>query len=122
VQYRLVGPGAHLIRGTGVSLNFSRTGIEFTTNVPLPVGGEIEFSVNWPAELNAQCALKFMGTGRVVRAADDRAAVKICKYEFRTRRKQSAEPRVMQPEVLDGTDTRTLPPLGGRLNPETRLR
>jgi hypothetical protein len=33
--------------------------------------------------------LKFVGKGRVIRAADDRAAVEILHYEFRTRRKQS---------------------------------
>ena len=90
VQYKVVArPGAQPIRGTGTSLNFSTTGIEFTTEWPLPPGSEIEFSVNWPAELNPQCALKFVGKGRVVRAADDRAAVAIEHHEFRTRRKQS---------------------------------
>jgi hypothetical protein len=110
VQYKLIGPGAQSIGGTGTSLNFSKTGIEFTTEALLPVGGEIEFTVNWPAELNAQCALKFVGKGRVVRAATDRAAVKIYQYEFRTRCKQSDGPPALPPDVLNGGVARRLPP------------
>jgi hypothetical protein len=111
VQYKVLGPGAQFIFGTGTSLNFSKTGIEFTTEELLPLGSEIEFSVNWPAELNAQCALKFAGKGRIVRAAEDRAAVKIYHYEFRTRRKQKDEGAVRAVDSLHGRVSHTLPSL-----------
>ena len=110
VQYSLVGPGERFVRGTGTTLNFSKTGIEFTTEGLLPLGRAIEFSVNWPAELNAQCALKFVGKGRVVRAADDRAAVEIFHYEFRTRRKQSEGQAMLVDSKRDGHAARRTPP------------
>jgi len=45
----------------------------------------VEVSVNWPARLDGICALQFVAMGRVVRADGDRAAVRIERYEFRTR-------------------------------------
>ena len=73
--------------GTGTTLNFSSSGIQFTTESQLPVGRNIEFSVNWPVELDGACALKFVARGVVVRSAVDYAAVRIYNHEFRTRRK-----------------------------------
>jgi hypothetical protein len=45
----------------------------------------VEVSVNWPARLGGTCPLKFVAVGRVVRAEPQRAAIKIERYEFRTR-------------------------------------
>jgi len=45
----------------------------------------VEISVNWPARLGGTCLLKFVATGRVVRADSDKAAIRIERYEFRTR-------------------------------------
>jgi hypothetical protein len=41
--------------------------------------------MNWPAMLGGTCPLKFVAVGRVVRSKPDTAAVRIEKYEFRTR-------------------------------------
>jgi hypothetical protein len=41
--------------------------------------------MNWPAELDDGCGLKFVAMGRVVRSTEDQAAMIIEKYEFRTR-------------------------------------
>jgi hypothetical protein len=60
-------------------------GILFTTEEPLQVGRMVELSVNWPARLDGTCPLQFVATGRVVRAEEDRAAVRIERYEFKTR-------------------------------------
>jgi hypothetical protein len=38
--------------------------------------------------LNENCALRFVAEGRVVRTAENSAAVKIGRYEFRTQRVQ----------------------------------
>ena len=43
-----------------------------------------------PVRLDGTCALKFVATGHVVRAEEDRAAVQIQRYEFRTRREGTA--------------------------------
>jgi hypothetical protein len=60
-------------------------GILFTTEEKLPLGRMVEVSVNWPARLDGICALQFVATGRVVRTDGHRAAVRIERYEFRTR-------------------------------------
>jgi hypothetical protein len=61
-------------------------GILFTTEEKLPVGRSIEISVNWPARLDGTCPLQFVATGRVIRSDEKQAAVRIERYEFKTRR------------------------------------
>jgi hypothetical protein len=45
----------------------------------------VELSVSWPAMLDGICPLQFVATGRVVRSEAQRAAVRIERYEFKTR-------------------------------------
>jgi hypothetical protein len=45
----------------------------------------VEISVNWPARLDGTCLLQLVATGRVVRADAQAAAVRIERYEFKTR-------------------------------------
>jgi len=49
------------------------------------LGRTVELSVTWPALLGGKCPLQFVARGRVVRSESNRAAVKIERYEFRTR-------------------------------------
>jgi hypothetical protein len=60
-------------------------GLLFTTEEQLPVGRTVEVAVNWPARLDGTCPLKFVATGRVTRSETNRAAIRIERYEFRTR-------------------------------------
>jgi hypothetical protein len=90
VTYRLVHSKALRVSGTGMTLNFASGGILFTTHEKLPVGRMVELSVNWPARLDGTCPLKFVATGRIVRSENDRAAVQIDRYEFRTRGTRAA--------------------------------
>jgi hypothetical protein len=69
----------------GTTLNIGSGGILFTTEEKLPIGRTVELSVNWPARLDGTCPLQFVATGRVVRSEAQRAAVRIEKYEFKTR-------------------------------------
>lgn len=105
----MLGPGSQSRCGTGISLNFSKTGIEFTTEDLLPPGSVIEFSVDWPVDLNTQCALKFVGRGCVVRSHDDRAAVEIHGYEFRTRRKHNEDGRASSAKLTSKPSAPALP-------------
>jgi hypothetical protein len=73
------------VSGTGRTLNIGSGGVLFTTEEKLPLGRTVELSVNWPAMLDGTCPLKFVAVGRVVRAEEDIAAVRIERYEFRTR-------------------------------------
>ncbi len=84
VRYKLV-QGKVITAGCGSTVNFGSGGILFTTEHRLPVGRTIELAVNWPARLDGTCPLKFVATGRVIRSEDGQAAVRIDRYEFRTR-------------------------------------
>ena len=72
--------------GAGKTLDISSGGVLFDTVQRLHPGKRVELSVNWPAQLEGGCPLKFVAVGRVVRAEETRAAMHIEQYEFRTRR------------------------------------
>jgi len=72
--------------GAGRTVDISSRGLLFRTGQPLQSGQRLEMSVNWPALLSGTCPLKFVATGRVLRADGGFAAVTIEQYEFRTRR------------------------------------
>jgi hypothetical protein len=71
--------------GAGRCLNIGSGGVLFTTSSRLPVGRTIQLSINWPALLDGACPLRFIASGPVVRAEENRAAIRIDRYEFRTR-------------------------------------
>ncbi|HXK07713.1 MAG TPA: PilZ domain-containing protein [Verrucomicrobiae bacterium] len=85
VRYRVMHSKSGMISGSGTTLNIGSGGILFTTEDRLPVGRTVELSVNWPARLDGTCPLQFVATGRVVRSDQNRAAVRIERYEFKTR-------------------------------------
>jgi hypothetical protein len=85
VRYRIVQSRTAIVSGVGATLNIGSGGILFTTEEKLPVGSMVELSVNWPARLDGICPLQFVATGRVVRSDALRAAVRIERYEFKTR-------------------------------------
>ena len=85
VRYRVMHSKSETQCGSGVTLNIGSGGILFTTQGKLPVGRLVELSVNWPARLDGTCPLQFVAVGRVIRSEDNRAAVRIDRYEFKTR-------------------------------------
>jgi hypothetical protein len=86
VTYRLLQNKAPAAVGTGQTLNMGSGGILFTTDERLPLGRMVEVSVNWPARLGGTCPLKMVARGRVIRSEAGKAAVRIERYEFRTRK------------------------------------
>src|SRR5215831_13985612 len=84
VKYKLLH-GKVSTSGAGKTLNIGSGGVLFTTEERLPMGRMVELSVNWPARLDGTCPLKFVAVGRVIRSDSDKAAVRIERYEFRTR-------------------------------------
>jgi PilZ domain len=84
LKYKIV-QGKTVTSGAGKTLNIGSGGVLFTTEQRLPLGRMVELSVNWPARLDGTCPLKFVATGRIIRSESDRAAVRIERYEFRTR-------------------------------------
>jgi hypothetical protein len=84
LKYRVMHKSSR-VSGTGKTLNIGSGGVLFTTEEKLPLGRQVELSVNWPARLGGTCPLKFVASGKVVRSEAARAAVRIERYEFRTR-------------------------------------
>lgn len=85
VKYKMLHPRSRPMSGAGKTLNIGSGGILFTTEQQLPVGFTVELSVDWPAMLDGTCALKFVAVGQVIRSEQRRAAVRIDKYQFKTR-------------------------------------
>lgn len=85
LKYKVLHTKTVAVTGAGRTLNIGSGGILFTTEQRLPVGRQVEISVNWPARLDGTCPLKFVAIGRIVRAEAQQAAVRIERYEFKTR-------------------------------------
>jgi len=85
VRYRLLQTHAWVKGGVGRTLDISSSGVRFTTSDRLPAGRMVEIAMHWPARLNGTCPLQFVATGKVVRSDATSAAVRIQRYEFRTR-------------------------------------
>jgi len=85
VRYRVIQARNAKISGCGATLNIGSGGILFTTEERLPVGRTVELNINWPARLDGVCPLQLVAIGRVVRSEAERAAVRIERYEFKTR-------------------------------------
>jgi hypothetical protein len=87
VQYKVLG-GRQKARplGSGQTLNMSGKGVLFTTESPLMEGQLVELAVSWPALLNGVLPLKLVAQGRVVRTDENRAAIAIQRYVFKTSR------------------------------------
>lgn len=71
---------------TSETLNISSKGLLFSTDEALQPGQLLQVSVDWPARLENQVPLKLVAEGRIVRNVNGQAAMRIDKYEFRTRR------------------------------------
>jgi hypothetical protein len=73
------------LSGTGQTLDFSSSGILFWSKEFLRVGNIVEVSVDWPVRLDGTCPIKIVAEGPVVRVDGHRIAMRITRYEFRTR-------------------------------------
>jgi DNA-binding NarL/FixJ family response regulator len=77
---------------TSETLNISSKGLLFSTDEALQPGQLLQVSVDWPARLENQVPLKLVAEGRIVRNLNGLAAMRIDKYEFRTRRARAQNP------------------------------
>jgi hypothetical protein len=85
LRYKLVDAKGLGDTGIGRTLNMSSSGVLFTSETQLAVGHRVELSVDWPAKLNEHCGLKLVAQGRIIRSSAEAAAIRIDKYDFRTR-------------------------------------
>jgi hypothetical protein len=84
IRYRLKDAQAQA-GGVGRTIDIGSSGVLFTTDRPLSIGGVVEASVDWPALLDGACGLRLVVSGPVVRSNGNQAAIRIERYEFRTR-------------------------------------
>jgi hypothetical protein len=70
---------------TGESLNISSTGLLFTTCEAFQPGQLLEASIDWPMLLDDRVGLTLVVEGAVVRRADELTAMRIDRYQFKTR-------------------------------------
>jgi hypothetical protein len=85
VRYRVLHARGLRTSGVGKTLDIGSGGILFTTEERLPIGRLVEVAVNWPVRLDGACPLQFVAVGKVVRSEANKAAVRITRYEFKTR-------------------------------------
>lgn len=71
--------------GRGRTIDVSSSGLRFAGERPIEVGLKIDLAVRWPVTLDGGVPLQLVGSGEVVRADNEETAVRILKYEFRTR-------------------------------------
>lgn len=90
VRYRLLQSNKVRLVGAGRTIDVSSGGILFTSSEPLPTGRSVEISMNWPARLDGTCPLQLVVSGRILRADATKAAMRIERYEFRTRSSAAA--------------------------------
>jgi hypothetical protein len=70
--------------GSGRTIDLSSGGILFESNRPLPVGRNVELSINWPALLQNVTPLQLIAYGRIVRSDGYRSAMRMAQHEFKT--------------------------------------
>jgi len=73
------------LSGVGRTLDFSSSGILFWSNQTVRPGNLLQVSIDWPVRLDGTCAMKIVAEGPVVRVSGNRVALRITRYEFRTR-------------------------------------
>jgi len=90
VRYQCVKGSRISLVGVGKTLEISSREIRFTTQQPLKPGQKMRLAVEWPALLDNTCHMKLEIFGWVVYSDPGEAALKIERYEFRTRGTQLA--------------------------------
>jgi hypothetical protein len=93
VRYKLIRRRRVLDTGVGCTVDLSSGGILFEADRPLPVGLNLELSIEWPALLNDIAPMRLQVVGRIVRTENNRVALRTVQHEFRTQggRLQTAE-------------------------------
>jgi PilZ domain len=87
-EHREKGQGT--VSGYGRILNLSSSGVFFEPEGPAPIGGRLELSIHWPVALENGCPLQLKIDGTIIRCSQRGVAVRIERYEFRTRAARTA--------------------------------
>jgi hypothetical protein len=94
MRYKTAEDGIVVAAGNGETVNIGSGGVAFTADSPMALGAFVELSISWPVLLDAECPMRLIVFGRVLRAVGKRAVCTVDKYEFRTQsRKLHPMPR-----------------------------
>ena len=84
LRWKLIRRKRILETGVGRTLDLSSGGILIETEHQLPVGLNVELSVSWPVMLHNVSPMQLAISGKIVRCAGQRAAIRMTQHEFRT--------------------------------------
>ncbi len=84
LKWKLIRRRKVLDSGTGHTVDLSSGGVMFDAGRELPLGHNVELSVAWPIRLHDVAALQLVISGRIVRTAGGRTALRMVQHEFRT--------------------------------------
>jgi hypothetical protein len=85
LRYSVVGRRP-VQNGSGRTIDVSSSGLSFTADTPLLVGQKLDVSIHWPVLFDGGVQLQIVASGVVVRIAGIITALRIERYDFRTRR------------------------------------
>ena len=85
LRYKTIGKREEPLIGFGKTVNISSSGVLFTCEQKFVAGTRLELSICWPAQLNEHCSLNLVARGCVARSERDHLALRVDRYEFRTR-------------------------------------
>jgi hypothetical protein len=87
-RYR-IRAAAHLflsgMREEAETVDISSGGVFLKSRNPLPLGRKVQLLLDWPALLDGTCPLRLMIDGKVLRSSRDGTALRIIRYDYRTR-------------------------------------
>jgi hypothetical protein len=72
--------------GFGRTIDVSSSGLSFTTDTPLSIGQRLDVSIGWPVLFDGGHQLQIVASGVVVRTIGAITALRVERYDFRTRR------------------------------------
>jgi hypothetical protein len=84
MRYRLLEGSTIVATGNGETVDMSSGGVAFEAEQQLSTGAFIELSISWPVLLDANCPMRLVTFGRVVRGDGGKTVCTVDKYEFRT--------------------------------------
>ena len=119
LRWKLIKRRRVVDAGVGYTLDLSSGGIRFHAGRELPVGLNVELTVQWPILLNNTAPMSLSIYGRIVRTSEGWAAIRTMQHEFRTAGSLSLGERGM----VGGSGGNQIPrapgflmaPAGGRL-------
>jgi hypothetical protein len=92
LRWKLIRRRRLLDSGVGHTLDLSSGGILFDAGCQLPANLNVELSISWPFLLHNVAPLQLIVSGRIVRSANNRIAVRITQHEFRTQATAECRP------------------------------